>query len=66
MANHPNRGWRKRWKVSVENQSATHESGFFYQSKSRHLLDADTLMQQANTEYKVYETRKHLPKGLPS
>lgn len=27
MANHPNRGWRKRWRVDLSACTATHESG---------------------------------------
>jgi hypothetical protein len=30
MANHPNRGWRGRWTVNVEQSTATHKDGWAF------------------------------------
>lgn len=30
MANHPNRGWRSRWSVNLENATATHRDGWAF------------------------------------
>lgn len=37
MSNHPNRGWRSRWRVDLNTGTATHRDGWVYQFA----LDAD-------------------------
>lgn len=31
MANHPNRNWKRRWRVDLAQRTATHESGLVVQ-----------------------------------